>query len=114
MPHPAGNLDLSHDLTWLVGVSCNALALLGCALGLGRSCAARFSALALVAGLLTAAGIGLIAARVAWEGSGFDVAFLGGNALFGIGTGLMMASYADVLRRVSPQTTFMATAAAYT
>jgi len=114
VPHPAGNLDLGHDLTWLVGVSCNALALLGCALGLGRSRAVRFSALALVAGLLTAAGVGLIAARVAWEGPGFDIAFLGGNALFGIGTGLMMASYADVLRRVSPQTTFMATAAAFT
>ena len=49
VPHPAGNLDLGHDLTWLVGVSCNALALLGCALGLGRSRAVRFSALALVA-----------------------------------------------------------------
>lgn len=107
-------LNLGGDLTWVIAVSCNALALLGCVLALSRGMGVRFEKLAQFSGLLTACGIGLIALRAVWQGVPANVAFLAGNVLFGVGTGLMMASYADRLRRVSPQTTFMALAAAFT
>lgn len=107
-------LNLGSDLTWVIAVSCNALALLGCVVALSRGATVHFEKLAQLSGLLTTCGIGLIALRAVWQGVPVGAAFLAGNVLFGVGTGLMMASYADRLRRVSPQTTFMALSAAFT
>lgn len=107
-------LNLGADLTWVIAVSCNALVLLGCVVVLSRGVAVHFTVLCWLSGVLSACGIALIASRMVWQGVPSDVAFLAGNVLFGVGTGLMMASYADQLRRTSPQTTFMALSAAFT
>lgn len=111
--NPHGNLDLGNDLTWLIAIVCNALALAACALYLKRHDSMPFENTALIAGVITAVGIGLIALRVAHQSLALDIAYIAGTASFGIGTGLLMASYADRLRLVTPQTTFMATAGAF-
>lgn len=110
--NPQGSLDLSNDFTWLIAIVCNALALLACALMPGRG-AAHFDRLVTLAGSAAALGIVCIALRVAHEGLVFDLTYLGGTVLFGLGTGLLMGCYADRLRAVTPQTTFMMTAAAF-
>lgn len=109
---PQGFLDLSNDFTWLIAIICNALALLACAVATGRR-SLPFDRLVIGAGCATALGIALIAMRAAQVGAIFDVLYLAGTGLFGAGTGLLMACYADRLRSVTPQTTFMLTAGAF-
>lgn len=109
---PHGPLDLSNDFTWLIAIVCNALALLVCVIVLGFR-PVPFMRVASIAGLATAFGVVCIAFRVAFGGLAVDVLYLLGTALFGFGTGLLMASYADRLRAVTPQTTFTLTAISF-
>lgn len=109
---PRGPFGISSDLTWLIAIVCNALALLACFTKL-RDASPDFNRVAVVAALAAAVGIACIALRVAQPGLVFDGLHLAGTVLFGAGTGLLMACYADRLRHVTPQATFMLFAAAF-
>lgn len=110
---PQSPFGLSHDLTWLIAIVCNALVLLTCFLKLKRNVELYFDRIAMAAGIATAVGIACIALRVAQSGTVFDGLYLIGTALFGGGTGLLMTCYADRLCKVTPQSTFMLFTAAF-
>lgn len=107
------NLDLSSDLIWIIAVSCNAFALAvfsGFISKLRNLNYLRFSRMSCIT---TAIGIALITTRLAYVGFAWDISYLIGIALLGIGTGFFMACLGELFCTMQPQTTFMGMAAGF-
>lgn len=111
--NPTADLDLTSDFIWLIAVTCNALSLLVFYLLLKARSVINFKRLSIVAFALSSCGIALIALRVANIGIVWDLAYLSGTVFLGMGTGIFMACLADIISKISPQTTFTCTALAF-
>lgn len=111
--NPTTNLDLSSDLIWIVAVSCNACALAIFLVGISKIKNLSYQHFSLISCFITACGIALIATRVTQSGLFWDMTYLFGIVMLGIGSGFIMSCLAELLSAVQPQTTFMGTTVSF-